>query len=289
MKDLTWWKKFWRSLSTMGHWLLENFSPLALINSLVPKDGYDKYGGIDYGEFGRQKLDVYVPRNASRELPVVVFLYGGTWQNGRRQDYRFVAQALTASGAIAVIPDYRVHPEVKFPTFLEDGAAAVSWVQNHIGDFGGEATQLFLMGHSAGAYIAAMLALNPSYLAQVGMAANELRGFIGLAGPYDFLPLKNQTLIEIFGGADGIPETQPVNFVRAEAPPALLLHGEADKIVGPYNTRHLADRLRKAGAMVEDKIYPGVKHIRILIAMASPFQDGEPVMADIRHFIKALG
>lgn len=289
MKYQTWWKGFWRPLSATGHWLLENLSPLALVNSLVPKDGYDKYGGIEYGKLGRQNLDVYVPRNAGRELPVVVFFYGGTWQSGRRQDYRFVAQALTSSGVIAVIPDYRVYPEVKFPSFLEDGAAAVSWVRNHIGDFDGEAARLFLMGHSAGAYIAAMLALNPGYLAQAGMAADELRGFIGIAGPYDFLPLKNQKLIKIFGGADGIPETQPVNFVRAKAPPALLLHGEADKIVRPHNTSRLAERLRKAGARVEEKIYPGVKHIRILLVMASPFQDGEPVIDDIRQFIRAMG
>lgn len=289
MKNQTWWKKFWRPLSGTGHWLLEHLSPLAFINSLVPKDGYDRYSGLDYGELERQKLDVYVPQNTDRELPVVVFFYGGTWQSGRRQDYRFVAQALTASGVIAVIPDYRVYPEAKFPTFLEDGAASISWVRNHIGDFGGQAARLFLMGHSAGAYIAAMLALNPSYLAQVGMSANKLRGYIGLAGPYDFLPLKNQKLIKIFGGADGISETQPVNFVRAKAPPGLLLHGEADKIVGPYNTRHLAARLRKAGAKVEEKIYPGVKHIRILIVMASPFQDDEPVMDDIRQFIGATG
>jgi acetyl esterase/lipase len=289
MKNQMWWKEFWRPLSVLGHWLLESLNPLAFINILVPKDGYDKHGGIDYGELERQKLDVYVPRNAGDELPVVVFFYGGAWQSGRRQEYRFVAQALAASGAIAVIPDYRVYPDAKFPTFLEDGAAAVSWVHNHIGDFGGEAARQFLMGHSAGAYIAAMLALNPSYLGQLGMSANQLRGFIGIAGPYDFLPLKNQTLIEIFGDAAGIPETQPVNFVRSEAPPALLLHGEADKVVGPHNTRHLAERLREAGGRVEDKIYPGVKHIKILLVMASPFQDGEPVMADIKHFIKALG
>ena len=276
-------------MSVKGHWLLENLSPLAFINILVQKDGYDKHGGIDYGELERQKLDVYVSQNASRELPVVVFFYGGAWQRGRRQDYRFVAQTLSANGAITVIPDYRVYPEAKFPTFIEDGAAAVSWVCNHIGDFGGEPSRLFLMGHSAGAYIAAMLALNPSYLAKVGISANQLKGFIGIAGPYDFLPLKNQTLVEIFGDADGIPETQPVNFVRAEAPPALLLHGEADKIVGPYNTRHLAERLREVGGRVEDKNYPGVKHIRILIVIASPFQDDEPVMDDIRQFIGAMG
>lgn len=169
-----WWKKFWRLFSATAKWPLEKLSSLAVINSLVPKDGYDKYDGLDYDQLERQKLDVYLPYDAGLGLPVVVFFYGGTWQSGRRQDYRFVAPALTASGAIAVIPDYRVYPEVKFPTFLEDGAASVSWVRNHIGDFVGGAEQLFLMGHSAGAYIATMLALNPGYLAQVGMETDEL-------------------------------------------------------------------------------------------------------------------
>lgn len=287
MDKQTWWKKVWRPFSATTHWLLEHLSPLAFINSLVPKNGFDKHGGIAYGKLERQKLDVYVPRNRGQGMPVVVFFYGGTWQSGRRKDYLFVAEAFTSRGFVAVIPDYRVYPKARFPTFIEDGASVVGWVRTNIGDFGGTVSRLFLMGHSAGAYIAAMLALNPSYLAQADMSPNELKGFIGLAGPYDFLPLKRPRLIKIFGGADGIPETQPVNFVNAHAPPALLLHGADDKIVGPHNSERLAQRLREAGGRVEEKIYPGFKHIRILIVLASPFQDGEPVMEDIGHFIRA--
>jgi acetyl esterase/lipase len=281
------WKKLWRMFSEKTEWLLEYLSPLGFINRLVPKDTFNKHDGIAYGRLPRQKLDVYVPRNGGQDLPVVVFFYGGTWQSGQRQDYLFIAEALTARGIITVIPDYRLYPEVRFPTFIEDGAAAVAWVRHHIGDYGGGASRLFLMGHSAGAYIAAMLALDPSYLARVGMSPDELKGFIGVAGPYDFLPLKRPRLIKIFGGAADIPETQPVSFARAKAPPALLLHGAEDKIVGPHNTERLAQRLREAGSRVEEKFYSGFKHMRIIILLASPLQGDEPLMADIEGFISA--
>jgi acetyl esterase/lipase len=285
MNTRTWWKKLGHFLSDSASWIFQGLSPLGIVNSLVPKDGYHKHAGLSYGAQRRQRLDIFVPTGDARDLPVVVFFYGGSWQSGRRQDYLFVAQALTARGCIAVIPDYRVYPEVRFPTFIEDGASVVSWVRSNANGFGGDIDRLFLMGHSAGAYIAAMLALNPGYLKQVGMTTRELRGFVGLAGPYDFLPLKSPRLKKIFGGADGIPETQPVNFARAQAPPALLLHGASDKLVGCHNTEHLAQRLREAGGRVVAKIYPGMKHIRLLIALATPFQNGEPVMADIAQFI----
>jgi acetyl esterase/lipase len=281
------WKKLWRTFSEKTEWLLEYLSPLGLINRLVPKDTFNKHDGIAYGRLPRQKLDVYVPRNGGQDLPVVVFFYGGTWQSGQRQDYLFIAEALTARGIVTVIPDYRLYPEVRFPTFIEDGAAAVAWVRHHISAYGGEPSRLFLMGHSAGAYIASMLALNPSYLDQVGMSPDELKGFIGLAGPYDFLPLKRPRLIKIFGGADDIPETQPVCFARDKAPPALLLHGAADKIVRPQNSERLAQCLRAAGSRVEEKFYPGFKHMRIIVLLASPLQGDDPLMEDIEHFINA--
>jgi len=286
MGKKSWWGKPWRALGTAFGWLLEGFNPLAEINFLVSSVGYRKQLGINYGRLERQKLDVYSPKGEARDLPVVVFFYGGSFQSGRRQDYRFVGEALTARGFIAVIPDYRVYPEGKFPTFIEDGASAISWARNHIYHFGGDPSRLFLMGHSAGAYVAAMLALNPRYLAQVGLSSSNLRGFIGLAGPYDFLPRNNPKLIEIFGAHDSV-ETQPINFVNASAPPALLLHGAKDKIIRPNNTESLAKRLRAARCPVEERVYPQYRHLMILFVLASPFQGGEPVMDDIALFIRA--
>lgn len=284
-----WWKKPWRLLSLPAGWLWELVGPLGLINRLVPRGGYDRQGGLSYGQLKRQKLDVYTPKGEAAGLPVVVFFYGGSWQSGRRRDYTFVAEALTARGFLTVLPDYRVYPEARFPTFIEDAALAVAWTRDQCGAFGGDASRLFVMGHSAGAHLAAMLALNPAYLDQRGMSARDLRGFIGLAGPYDFLPLKSPRLIKIFGGADDIPETQPITYANPDAPPTLLLHGASDRLVLPKNTLNLARRLRQAGGRVEAKIYPGVKHIRLLISLATPFQDGAPVMEDIAAFIRAQG
>ncbi len=286
MSKKGWWGKPWGALRTAMRWLLEGFHPLAEINFLVPKAGYQKHLGISFGPLERQKLDVYSPGGEVRNLPVVIFFYGGSFQSGRRKDYRFIGQALTARGFVAVIPDYRVYPEGKFPDFIEDGAAAVSWARTYINRFGGDPSRLFLMGHSAGAYIAAMLALKPSYLAQVGLSNFDLRGFIGLAGPYDFLPLNNPKLAEIFG-TDDHGETQPINFVIPEAPPALLLHGAKDGVIRPANTERLAARLRMAKCRVEAKIYPQYRHLMILFVLASPFQAGEPVMDDIARFIQA--
>jgi acetyl esterase/lipase len=287
MGKKSWWGKPWGALRTALGWLLEGFNPLAEINFLVSSVGYRKQVGINYGRLERQKLDVYSPKGEVRDLPVVVFFYGGSLRSGRRKDYRFVAEALTARGFVAVIPDYRVYPEAKFPTFIEDGASAVSWARTHIDHFGGDSSRLFLMGHSAGAYIAAMLALNPCYLERVGLSTADLRGFIGIAGAYDFLSLKDPRLIEIFDGTDGITETQPINFVTASAPPALLLHGGKDNIIPPRNTESLAERLREANRPVVATIYPQYRHLMILFVLASPFQAGEPVMEDIERFIRA--
>lgn len=263
--------------------------PLALFNLAVPRRTYQQQAAVSYGPAPRQQLDIYLPLAAGRERPVVLFFYGGSWQSGRRQDYRFVGQALSARGLVTVIPDYRLYPEVRFPDFIADGAAALAWVKAHIDALGGNPAQLFVMGHSAGAYIAAMLALDAKYLGQVGLVPQELGGFIGLAGPYDFLPLHQRQLIDIFGGRDGIPETQPINFVTAAAPAALLLHGATDRIVAPENTRKLAARWRQAGRPVQEIIYPHYKHLTILLYLASFLQEGEPVIRDVTAFIAASG
>lgn len=276
-------------LEAGGLWLWMHLRPLALFNQLVRRDTYHKQGDLEYDSLTRQKLDVYTPLGELRDLPVVVFFYGGSWHSGRRQDYSFVAQALTARGFVAVIPDYRLYPEATFPVFIEDGAAAFAWTKSNINRFGGSPNRLFVMGHSAGAYIAAMLSFDPQYLNHVGLTPGDVCGFIGMAGPYDFLPLKRQWLIKIFGGADGIPETQPINFVTASAPPTLLLHGATDKVVLASNTRRLAQRLREAGRPVVEVIYPYYKHMTILLYLASFLQEGEPIIWDVANFIQRQG
>lgn len=261
-------------------------SPLGLLNATAPSTGYRRDAGIAYGALPRQKLDVYAPDGARGPLPVVVFFYGGAWQEGRREDYRFAGEALAARGFLAVVPDYRVYPEVRYPDFLRDGAAAVRWVREHARDHGGDPGRLFLMGHSAGAYNAAMLALDGRWLAEAGLDPKvALRGWIGLSGPYDFLPIRTPVIQTIFGPREQWPATQPVAYVSTGAPPALLVTGGADTRVLPANTERMAARLRDAGVSVKTYIYADMGHGRTVAALARPFRSDPPILEEIGRFV----
>jgi acetyl esterase/lipase len=268
-------------------------APLALINSLVPADTYTLTRDQAYGEHPRQRLDVYVPARPAPAgaglAPVIVFFYGGAWTSGSRADYRFVGEAFASRGFVAVIADYRLYPEVKFPLFLEDSADAVAWAARHAARFGGDPGRIYIAGHSAGAYNAAMLVYAPQYLARAGIDAAAIRGMIGLAGPYDFLPATGATTRAIFGHPDTPPETQPIHFV-GRAPgmrlaPALLLTAPQDTTVNPANSARMAVRLRGAGAGATEVSYPSLDHQRIVGALAAPLRNLAPVLDDIARFV----
>lgn len=258
--------------------------PLGTFNALMPKDraSVRVAEGVAFGPAERLKLDVYAPRaGAPGKRPVILFFYGGSWNSGRRQGYAFAARALAARGFVVVVPDYRLVPEARYPGFLRDCAAAVRWARRHAGDHGGDGERIVLVGHSAGAYNAAMLALDPSLL---GPDRAAVRGVAGLAGPYDFLPLDDESTIAAFGAWPRPAETQPIAHVAAGAPPALLLHGASDLRVKPRNSRKLAGLLRAAGSDVELKLYPKIGHVGILTALAMPFRRRAPVLEDVASF-----
>lgn len=251
-----------------------------MLNSTVPREGFNREVDIAYGPLPRQKLDLYLPQQPRADGKTVIFFYGGSWDSGAKADYLFVGQALAARGIATIIPDYRVYPEVRFPAFVTDGAAATRWAADKVG-----AERLFVMGHSAGAEIASLLVANTPYLANAGVERMKLRGFIGLAGPYDFLPLTSRKLIEIFGGANR-PEIQAITFAKAPLPPALLIHGEDDRTVYPRNSRHLADAWRRAGGPVELKLYPEVDHIDVVASFSDFLHRRAPTRADCLAWIE---
>jgi acetyl esterase/lipase len=260
-------------------------SPLKTFDTLVPKDPGASAAerGAAFGPAPRQRLDLYRPSRGGTRLPVVVFLYGGSWQSGTRSGYEFVGRALAAEGFLVAIPDYRIVPEVRYPAFLEDNAAAVRWVRLNAGRFGGDPERIVLVGHSAGAYNAAMLALDPRWL---GEDRRAVRGLVGIAGPYDFLPLDSPITRAAFPGADA--STQPVSFASADDPPALLLHGADDGTVYPRNSLRLAELLRAAGAEASVQIYPGTGHVGIVTAFARPFRGKAPVLRDVAAFARRV-
>ena len=268
--------------------LLSGCSPAEILNLMVWRQGLDITQSVAYGAGLRRTLDVYRPDATKglpvKGLPVVVFFYGGSWQTGSRQIYRFVGAALARHGIVAVVPDYRVYPEVRYPGFIEDGASAVRWAKDNATRFGGDPNKLFLMGHSAGAYIAAMLALDGRWLGEVGLTpGRDIAGLIGISGPYDILPLHDGTLKEIFGGND--PATQPISHVSAGAPPSLLLTGRRDDIVDPGNTARLAARLEAAGDAVTIRTYSWVGHLAIIGAFAPALRLLAPVADHVAGFV----
>ncbi len=239
-----------------------------------------------YATGARHTLDVFRPWSKA-PAPVIVFFYGGGWRSGRKEIYRYAARALARRGYVAVLPDYRVYPEVKYPDFLDDGAQAVRWTKANAARLGGDPDKVFLMGHSAGAHIAAMLSLDPRWLAKVDLApGRDIAGLVGLAGPYDFLPFYHDIYRTIFGGDR--PETQPISHVAPGAPPALLLTGSNDDVVDPGNSVRLADRLQAAGNDAAAVIYPGVGHYIIAAALAPVLRLFVPVLRDTDVFIERV-
>ncbi|HEY4042612.1 MAG TPA: alpha/beta hydrolase [Rhodopila sp.] len=275
----------------MARWLvgllmLSACSPVTLLNALAPRAGETR--DVPYLPGDRHQLDIYAPhRLRPQPAPVVVFIYGGGWKDGDKSQYRFAAAALAARGFLTVVPDYRLFPQVRFPAFLQDIAAAVAWTKANIGRYGGNSQRIFLMGHSAGAYNAVMLTLDRQWLAADGLDPDrDIAGTIGLAGPYDFLPLRDPELKDIFAPAGDLRCSQPITFARGNAPPMLLLAGAADYMVLPRNTQHLAEAIRRDGGSVEARLYPGVDHARIIGAMAGVLRWLAPTMADVTRFLR---
>ena len=233
-----------------------------------------------YGADEAQKVEMFVPAGAREPLPVVVFIPGGSWRSGDPHDYRFIARALAPRGYAVVLAGYRLGPKGRYPAMLEDGAAAVRWVADHARSHGGDPARIVLMGHSAGAYNAAMLALDRRWLAHQRLSADALRGVIGLSGPYDFFPFDDSATIDAFGHAPDPEDTQPIAHVRADAPPLLLVHGNTDTRVKPRNSIALARALTAAGAPTQAVLLKDVSHEGMIMAFARPFtRDARPLDA----------
>ena len=264
--------------------LLSACSGQKLLNNLTVGTGYTRASNIVFDDATGLKTDVYTPAGADN-APIVVFFFGGRWSEGDKNLYEFVGAALAKQGFVTVIPDYQLYPKVKFPAFVQDSAKALRWARDNAGRYGGDANRLFVMGHSAGAYNAAMLATDESYLKAVGGSRQWLSGMIGLAGPYDFLPFTDADIIDMFGPPAGYAATQPINHVDGKNPPMLLMHGEDDVSVFPKNTRNLANKIKAAGGAVETVFYPKLSHSWIVATLSTTLQGQSDVMRYTKDFV----
>lgn len=256
-----------------------------VLNATIPREGYTVQRDIAYGTDERQKLDLYIPIDALR-APIIVFFYGGSWQHGSKDDYRFLGQAFASKGFIAAVVDYRLYPTVRFPGFVEDAALATTYVHQHARSFAGDPDALYVAGHSAGAYLAMMVGGDPGYMAKAGGKRQWIRGIIGIAGPYDFLPLTDDTLKIIFSTAPDA-ETQPIHHLFGNVPPVFLATGDADDTVDLRNSQHVAAKLKQMKRLVELHHYSDVGHIGIILSLAEGFRSRTPLLEDIAYFVRS--
>jgi len=264
---------------------------IGVINGLSLKDRGSRRvaSSVRYGEAVRHRLDVYAPKDGAGPWPIIVFYHGGGWDSGDPESYEFIGRSLAALGYVVALPAYRLLPEAEYPVFLEDCALATRFVCEHAGDWGGDPSRVALGGHSAGAYNAAMVALDEGLRARAGLGQN-LKGVACLSGPFDFFPFDGPISIRTFGAVRQPERTQPVNHVSADAPPFFLGQGGRDSIVYPKNTIALAARLREAGVAVEEHHYPKLEHALPMLALGRPLRFLAPVRAQLRDFFaKVLG
>jgi acetyl esterase/lipase len=257
------------------------------VNVLVPNGGYRLLRDLAYANGARHSLDLYLPESRTGSFPAILFFYGGGWRNGEKGFYRFLGEALTSRGIAVAVADYRLYPEVTYPGFIEDGAAAFAWLRRNAAAHGLDERQLFLMGHSAGSHIAVMLTLDERWLAARGLDAREaIKGTVGLAGPYNFYPFRGRFTAAVFESAADPRDTQPATHIDGSEAPLLLASGLDDDTVAPRNTTDLAARIRAKGGRVETRLYPGVGHISLVGAFASPLRWVAPVLDDTVAFVQ---
>ncbi|MFC3579442.1 alpha/beta hydrolase [Sphingomonas hylomeconis] len=264
---------------------------LNFINSHTPGDGnaHEVAEGVAYGPDAAQKLNVWAPKDSKpgQTYPVLVFYYGGGWVKGSRGEYDFAARAYAARGFVVVVPDYRLVPAVHFPVFVQDSALAVKWTRDNVARFGGDPRRITLGGHSAGAYNAAMLALDPHWLRDIGVDPKIVRAAALLAGPYDFYPFDKKRSIDAMSNWPRPLETQPIRFAAKDSPPLWLAAGTADDVVRPYNSERLAAKLKGLGATVELRLYPGKSHNDLIMGISKPLRGRAPTLQESVDFLHA--
>ncbi len=243
---------------------------------------------VPYGDGPRRTLDVYAPEARPTNAPVIVFFYGGGWSSGAKGDYTFAGDAFAAQGFVTFVPDYRVYPEVRFPGFVEDAAEALRWVQANAARYGGDPDRIVLVGHSAGAHIAMLTALDPHYAQQADFDRSAIRGVVGLAGAYGFDNFNMPLLRNVFGAATDPMTAMPVHFASRNAPPILLLHGDRDRRVPVRSSTRMYQVAHEAGQQAEVKIYRGVDHPGIIQSLAIARRNEAPALADTVAFAQRV-
>ena len=262
---------------------LSSCAPVSILNGITPASTFDRTKNVAFGEWERDKLDIYRAEDPKPDSPVLMFIHGGSWDSGSKNIYKFLAEGFTLSGYDIVVPNYRIYPDASFPNFLEDNAKAVAFTAKTFPD-----RKIALIGHSAGGYNVLMLGLRDEYLRDAGVdRCDVIAGVVGLAAPTGIVPLESPRLIEIFPdrftGQDAV-----LNNVSGPSPALFLGHGESDTTVFPKNSTALAEKVEARGGIAEVEVYPGQSHTDVVKVLSRHFDGDTNLKADIVNFIDGL-
>jgi len=263
---------------------LTGCEPIHVINQLTPRDDFTLNRDLSYGPDPRHRLDLYVPTEPVNHRSVIVFVHGGRWDSGDKDQYLFVGQAFASLGYVTAIPNYRLFPQVQYPEFVDDIARAIASLKQHLAQqVCADGRAIILAGHSAGAHTASLIATDPRHLAKNRVEV-EFKAWIGIAGPYD-LPLEDPAVIGKFDDRIDDRETNAVALASAGTPPTLLIHGGKDVTVGIHHTESLRAKLDQQGVPHMVRIYPETNHTRVIAALASSLRFLNPIYQDVDGFL----
>jgi acetyl esterase/lipase len=222
-------------------------------------------------ESERQRLDVYAPRDA-RSLPVVLFFFGGGWRSGDKNLFEHLGRAFAVRNIVAVVANYRLTPDVKFPAHAEDCAAAVGWTASNAEKFGGDAGKIFLAGHSAGAHLVALIAADEHYLKNELTGGATIRGVVFMSGIADLrshvltTELTTKEMVEeAFGASDAeLSVASPMMHLHEGMPPFLVIVAENDPAGLREQARLLTEGLRSKDVPVSFLNIKGRDHFTLV-------------------------
>lgn len=257
------------------------FSALDVVNKISTGGGVGVSKDILYGDAPLQDLDIYYPKPLAQAMrsdqssissyPMVVFVHGGSWQNGSKEDYAFVGKSLAQAGYVTAVINYRKAPEHVYPDYVEDTARAIAWSYDNAAQLHADPQRFAVMGHSAGAFNMMAAVSNADFLAPYGMKPADISAVVGIAGPYsyDFRDYPTATAFPANATPD---EVMPDRLIKGKQPPYLLLTAGDDKVVHDTNTINMTQALKEHGASVENGVIEGASHASSIGSMAMPLR-----------------
>ncbi|MGP5686503.1 alpha/beta hydrolase [Psychrobacter glacincola] len=274
-------------------------SPLAIVNGITSSGGVGVSKNILYGDEPLQDLDIYYPKPLAQAMkaqsaindgtitdsyPMVVFVHGGSWESGNKEQYAFVGQSLAQAGYVTAVINYRKAPEHVYPDYVEDAAQAIAWSINNATSLHADPKRLAVIGHSAGAFNAVAAIANEDFLAPYGVKPTDIATVVGIAGPYsyDFRKFDSVTAF----AADATPDdVMPDRQIKGAQPPYLLLTAEKDTVVYATNTIKMTQALTAAGVSVQTGEIKGASHATSIGAMAPPLRWVNDVRAQVVTYL----